>query len=102
MLKVNHFTEQGIPDRRVRGKTEGAEVVCNSIERTTISINQTLQSSQGLKHQPEYTWRNHGSSRICRRGWPFWASMQEEALGLMKTQCPSVGECKGGEAGVGG
>jgi hypothetical protein len=31
-----------------------------------------------------------------------WASMGEEALGPMKAQCSSVGECQGGEAGVGG
>jgi hypothetical protein len=28
--------------------------------------------------------------------------MGEEALGLMKVQCPSVGECQDEEAGVGG
>jgi hypothetical protein len=28
--------------------------------------------------------------------------MGGEALGPVKTQCPSVGECQGGEAGVGG
>jgi len=28
--------------------------------------------------------------------------MGGEALGPMKTQCPSVGECQGQEAGVGG
>ena len=28
--------------------------------------------------------------------------MGGEALGLVKAQCPSVGECQGGEGGVGG
>jgi hypothetical protein len=28
--------------------------------------------------------------------------MRGEALGPVKTRCPSVGECQGGEAGVGG
>ena len=28
--------------------------------------------------------------------------MGEEALGSVKAQCSSVGECEGGEAGVGG
>jgi hypothetical protein len=43
----------------------------------------------------------HGSSYICSRGWPCWASMGGEALGPVKAQCPSVGECQGGEVGVG-
>jgi hypothetical protein len=42
---------------RVRGRqAEGAEGDCNPIERTTVSTNQTSQSSQELKHQPEYIW----------------------------------------------
>jgi hypothetical protein len=61
------------------------------------------QSSQGLNHQPKSTHRGtHGSSHMCSRGWPCWASMGGEALGPVKAQCPSVGECQGGEAGVGG
>jgi hypothetical protein len=28
--------------------------------------------------------------------------MGREALGSVKAQCPSVGECQGGEVGVGG
>lgn len=43
----------------------------------------------------------HSSSHICSRGWPCLASMGEEALGPVKAPCPSVGECQGGEAGVG-
>jgi hypothetical protein len=31
---------------------------------------------------------------------PYWASVAEEALGPVKAQCPSVGECKSREAGV--
>jgi hypothetical protein len=42
------------------------------------------------------------SSCICRRGWPSWPSMGGETLGLVKTICPSTGECQGQEAGVGG
>jgi hypothetical protein len=44
----------------------------------------------------------HGSSCICNRGCPCLASIGGEALGPVKAQCPSVGECHGGEAGVGG
>ena len=38
---------------------------------------------------------------VYSKGWPSWASMVEKALGSIKAQCPSVGECEGGEAGVG-
>ena len=50
----------------------------------------------------EYTWRNPWLQRICSRGWPCRASMGGEALGPVKALCPSVGECQGQEAGVGG
>ena len=40
----------------------------------------------------EYTWRDHGSSLICIRGWLCRASMGEKALGLRKACCTSVGE----------
>jgi hypothetical protein len=33
---TKHQTEHGDPNREVRGKTEGAEGVCNPIGRTTI------------------------------------------------------------------
>jgi hypothetical protein len=45
---------------------------------------------------------NHGSSNICRRGWPCWTSMGGEALGPGEAQWLSVGEWQGGEVGVGG
>ena len=44
----------------------------------------------------------HGSSHICTRGCHCWTSMAEEALGHVKAQCPSVGECQDREAGLGG
>jgi hypothetical protein len=56
MFAGNHCTECGLPNEGVRERTEGAEGVCNPIGRTTIPTNQTPQSSQGLNHQPEYTW----------------------------------------------
>ena len=59
------------------------------------------QSSQRLNYQPKSTHGGtHGSSLICSRGWPCWASMGGETLGPMKAECTSVGECQGGEAGV--
>jgi hypothetical protein len=41
MLAANHRT-----NGRVRETNEGAEGVCNTIGRTTISTNQILQSSK--------------------------------------------------------
>ena len=41
------------------------------------------------------------SSHICSRRWLCWASMGEKALGPMKAQCRSIGECEGREVGVG-
>jgi hypothetical protein len=67
----------GVPNGGVRERTEGAEGACNHIGRTTISTNQTSQSSQGLSHQPRST---HGSGCMCSRGWPWQASMGGEVL----------------------
>jgi hypothetical protein len=103
MLAANHWAEQGVPNGGVREKTEGAEGVCNPVGGTTISTNQTPQSSQGLNHQPRSTHGGtDGFSCIGSRGWPCWASMRGEAFGPVKARCPSVGEFKGGEAGVSG
>ena len=104
MLTDNHWTEHGLPNGGVREKTEGAEGDCNPRGRTTISANHTPpQSSQGLNHGPKSTHGGtYGSSCICSRGWPCWASMREEALSLVKARCPNVGECQGREAGMGG
>jgi hypothetical protein len=88
-----------IPNEGVRERTEGAEGVCNTIGRTTISIN---QSSQGLKHQSRSTHGGtHGSSHICSRGWPYRASTGKEAFGPVMVGCPIVGGCLGGVVGVG-
>jgi hypothetical protein len=50
----------------------------------------------------EYTWRDLWfiCSSICSRGWPCWASMGGEGLGLVKARCPSVGELEAGKVGV--
>jgi hypothetical protein len=97
------------PNGGVRGRTEGAEGVCNPIGRTTISTNQTPPSplhppsSQGLKHQPKSAHGGtHGSSCICSRGCSYLASMGRGTLGPVKAQCPSVGEYQGSDVGVGG
>jgi hypothetical protein len=41
----------------------------------------------------------HGFSHICSRGWPCWALEGGEALGPVKAECLSVGECRGGGEG---
>jgi hypothetical protein len=51
--EANHQTEHGDHNGRVRRRTEGAEVVCNTIGRTTIATKQIPQSSQGLNQQPK-------------------------------------------------
>jgi hypothetical protein len=60
ILTANHWTEPGDHNGRVRGSTKGAEVGCNPIGRTIISINQNhhplSQNSQGLNHQPKSTY----------------------------------------------
>jgi hypothetical protein len=66
MLTANHWTEHGVPSEGVRERTERAEGVCNPIGRTTISANQTLQSSQGLNHQLKSTYGGtHGSTYVA-------------------------------------
>jgi hypothetical protein len=48
LLAGNIWTEHGDPNGGVRRRTEGAEGVCNIIGRTTVSTNETPQSSQEL------------------------------------------------------
>ena len=81
MLAANNWTEQVFPNRGVRGRTEEAEGVCNPIGRTTISTNQTPQSSQGLNPQPKNA---PGSSCICSRGLPYLTSKGGEPLDPVK------------------
>jgi hypothetical protein len=44
----------------------------------------------------------HESSCICSRRWPSQPSMGGEALGPVKDQCPSIGECQDQKVGMGG
>jgi hypothetical protein len=61
------------------------------------------QRSQELNHQPKSAHSGtHGSSCICSRGWPCGTSMRGDALGLVKAEYPSVGECQDREEGLGG
>jgi hypothetical protein len=99
MLTAYHWTEYRVHNEGVGERTQGAEVVFSPIGETTELTNQLPQNFQGLNNQPKST---HGSSCICSRGWPSQSSMGGEALGPVKALCPSVGECQGQEAGVGG
>ena len=93
MYAPNQQTEHRDPSG-VRGRTYGAEGVCNSIGRTTKLANQAPQISQGLNHQLKSTHVvTHVSSCTCSRGLPYLASMWEEALGPVEAWCPSIGEC---------
>jgi hypothetical protein len=93
-LPTLKFSYIGVPNGGARKRTEGAEGVCNPIERMIISTNQTLsspsprpQSSQRLNHQPRIIHGvTHGSSRICNRGWPCWLSMGGKAPGPVKAR----------------
>jgi len=40
MYTAKQQTEHGDPNGEIRARTEGAEEICNSIGRTTISTNQ--------------------------------------------------------------
>jgi hypothetical protein len=39
---------------------------------------------------------------VAEGRWPSWSSMAGEALGPVTVLCPSIGECQGQEAEVGG
>jgi hypothetical protein len=102
ILTVIHWTEHRVPNEGARERTQGAEGVSSPLGGTTWT-NLYPQSSQGLNHQPKSTHGGtHGSSCICSRGWPSQSSMWGEVLCPGKALCPSVGECQGQEAGVGG
>ena len=45
---------------------------------------------------------NFFSKKSLFQGWPSGSSMGREALGPVKVLCPSIGECQGQEAGMGG
>jgi hypothetical protein len=82
ILTVNHWTEPGDPNERIKGTAEGAKGECNPIGRTTVSINQTPQNSQGLNHQSKSMHGSvHGSTYICSRGLPHLESVQREVPG---------------------
>jgi hypothetical protein len=52
---AKHRTEHRDPNGEVRARTKVAEGVCHPIGRTTVSTNQTPQSSKRLNYQPKST-----------------------------------------------
>jgi hypothetical protein len=88
-----------------KGLKEISERLCNPIQRTTISNNQTTplsQSSQGVNQQPKSVHGGaYGFSTICSRGWPCLTSIGGEILGSVKV-LPQCRGMPGGEVGVGG
>jgi hypothetical protein len=97
---AKHQTEFEEPNGYVRAMTEGAGEVCNPTGRTTISTNQSPQSSQGLNHQPKSTYGGtHNSSWMCSRGLPYLVPMGGKPL--CPVEAPRVRECYGTEVGVG-
>ena len=70
------------PSGRVRRRAEGAEEDCKLIGSQTVSTDGTLQSSQGLYHQPKSIYGLvHGSCYICSRGLSCVASVGGKVLG---------------------
>jgi hypothetical protein len=55
MYTAKHWSEYGNSNGEVRARTVGAEGVCNLIGRTTISTNQTPQSSEERNQEPNGT-----------------------------------------------
>jgi hypothetical protein len=51
VFSANLWTEYRDPNGGVREKTEGAETICNPIERTTISTNWTTPDIPGTNPQ---------------------------------------------------
>ena len=93
MLVANHQNEHGDLNGGVRERIEGAEGVCNLIERTTISTNQIPQSTQELNHLPKTTHGvTNGSSCLHNTALPHLSSIGREAFGPLKARCPSIEE----------
>jgi hypothetical protein len=73
------------PKGGVRGRSEGAEGVCNLIGKTTISTNQTHQNSQGPMSTHGGT---HGSDCTCSRRLPHQNHWEGRPLVLWRLDDP--------------
>ena len=72
--------------------------------RRNINMNQSVCPELPGTKPPtkEYTIGTQDFSCTCSRGWTCGTSMGGESLGLVKAQCPRLGECQHREAGMGG
>jgi hypothetical protein len=89
-----HWSEHRVLNGRAKERTKGAKGVCHSISWTTMWTHQYPQSFQEQNHQSQSTCgRTDGLNWVHERGWPCSTSMAGVALGPVKAQYPSVGEC---------
>ena len=92
MLTANHWTEQGTPMEELEKGLKELKGFATPKEKQQYQPTRhppPPKKSQGLSHQ--------------QRSIPCQASMGGEVLGFMKAfKCPSVGELRAEEVGVGG
>jgi hypothetical protein len=92
MLTVIHWMEHKVTN-------EGPREIPHELNGTEASWK---EHQYELTSTPRVPWNYTTNQRklmvelvalaICSRGWPSWSSMREEALGPVKTLCPSIGE----------
>jgi hypothetical protein len=83
----------GSPVEELEKRAEG---ICSPIKRTTISTNQTPQSSEGLNHQSKSThWGTHGSSHICSRDGLVGHQWEGRLLVLWRLDAPAWENARG-------
>jgi hypothetical protein len=76
-LETRLSVHSPLPHRSFRGRTEGAEGVCNTIGTRKISTNWIPESYQGLNHLPKNTHGGtYGSGCICSTRLPYLASIR--------------------------
>lgn len=87
MPTTKYHTECEVPSGEVRARIEGAEEICNPIERTTIPTKWTPSPQKLPVTKPKSIHGvTHDSSWICRRGLPYWVSLGVEALRPVEAQ----------------
>jgi hypothetical protein len=102
MLTANHWTESKVPNGGVGEGTEGAGEVCSPKWAARVSTGKSPGAPRDWSTNQSTNGRTHCSSHICVRGWTFWTSVGGAVLGPEGVPCPTVEECQGGKAGVGG
>jgi hypothetical protein len=99
LRRGNKIHMEGVTETKYGAETKGKTIQSRlNLGVHPIYNRQTLT----LLWMPGSACWTHGSSHIYSKEWPCLASMRGEALGPVKAQCPSVGECQGREVGVDG